>query len=320
MCEKILVTGGSGFIGTNLIEKFAAKGYNIKNIDFKEPINKKHKKFWENIDITNLSEFKFSVDSFNPDYIIHLASRTDLDGLSLNDYQTNITGVENLMKITQDLSSLKKILITSSMLVCPADYNPKDQFDYRPTTIYGESKVLTENKVWSNPPKCDWSIIRPTSIWGPWFGRPYKTFFQLILDKKYFHIGNRSCTKTYGYVGNTVYQIEKILFSNTLDKNNKVFYLGDYESINIEDWANQIAKKLGYTIRKMPYFSIKLAAFFGDFLKYFKVNFPMNTFRLKNMTTNNIVNLSSTKLIAPNLPFDRTYGIKETLEYINSDK
>ena len=206
------------------------------------------------------------------------------------------------------------------MLVCRANYKPLNQTDYCPTTIYGESKVVTENYVWKNQPLCDWAILRPTSIWGPWFGRPYKTFFQLILDKKYFHIGNRSCTKTYGYVGNTVYQIEKILFSTTLDKNNKVFYLGDYESINIEDWANQIAKKVGYTIRKMPYFSIKLAAFFGDFLKYFKVNFPMNTFRLKNMTTNNIVNLSSTKLIAPNLPFDRTYGIKETLEYINLDK
>lgn len=314
--KKIIITGASGFIGTNLLEKFVKDGFDVLNIDFKKPRNKKLAKYWRNIDITNLQEFRAVVESFNPDYIIHLAARTDLGGESLNDYTANTIGVENLMKITKNLLSLKKILIASSMLVCRADYKPKDQFDFTPTTVYGESKVLTESEVWLSPPECDWSILRPTSIWGPWFDIPYKTFFDMILEKKYFHIGNRSCTKTYGYVENTIYQIEKILFKNTKGDVNKVYYLGDYKSTNIEVWANQIANELGYSIKKVPYLLMKLIAFIGDFLKILKINFPMNSFRLKNMTTNNIIDLSNTRKIAPDLPFESTSAIKRTLEWL----
>lgn len=316
--EKILITGASGFIGTNLLNKFIDDKFIVLNIDFKEPRNKDHIKYWRDVDITNLHEFKVEVDSFNPDYIVHLAARTDLDGQSLNDYAANTVGIENLIKISKNLISLKKILITSSMLVCKADYKPKDQFDYSPTTIYGESKVLTEKKVWENPPSCDWAIMRPTSIWGDWFDIPYKTFFDMILEKTYFHIGNRSCTKTYGYVGNSIYQIEKILFNNTKDNLVKVYYLGDYVPINIEVWANQIANEVGYSIKKIPYFLIKLVAFGGDLLRFLKIQFPMTSFRLKNMTTNNIIDLSNTKKIAPNLPFERTVAIRRTLDWLNS--
>jgi len=317
--EKIIITGASGFIGTNLLDKFVKDGFDVMNIDIKSPRNKKLIKYWENVDITNLDEFRKVVESFNPDYVVHLAARTDLDGESLNDYTANTVGVENLMKITKKLPSLKKVLITSSMLVCRAGYKPKDQFDFTPTTVYGESKVLTENMVWLTPPTCDWAILRPTSIWGPWFNIPYKTFFDMILEKKYFHIGNRSCTKTYGYVKNTIYQIETILFKNTKEDVNKVFYLGDYEPNNIEVWANQIGSELGYSIKKIPYFLIQLAALTGNFLKVFKINFPMTSFRLKNMTTDNIIDMSKTKNIAPDLPFDRVTAIKTTLKWLKQN-
>ena len=318
--DKVLITGGSGFIGTNLLEKFIKDGYDVLNIDFREPKKKNHIKYWKNIDITNLMLFKQCVEDFAPKYIVHLAARTDLDGTSLKDYGSNIKGVENLMKIAKDLISLKKILITSSMLVCKAGYKPLDQLDYCPTTIYGESKVDTEKIVWSNTPLCDWAILRPTSIWGPWFEIPYKTFFDMILNKKYFHIGNRSCTKTYGYVENSTYQIGKILFSETKDSSKKVFYLGDYEPINIEIWANQIANELNFSIKRIPFFLIKLAASSGDFLKIVKINFPITSFRLKNMTTNNVIDLSNTKTIAPDLPFSRASGIKKTLNWLKARK
>ena len=221
--KKIIITGASGFIGSNLLEKFISEGSEVLNIDFRKPRNKKLTKFWRNIDITNLQEFRSVVEDFDPNYIVHLAARTDLGGQSLNDYAANTIGVENLMNITKKLPSLKKILITSSMLVCRAGYKPKDQFDFTPTTIYGESKVITENNVWLNKPLCDWAILRPTSIWGPGFDIPYKTFFDMVIEKKYFHIGNRGSTKTYGYIENTIYQIEKILFKDTKENVNKAY-------------------------------------------------------------------------------------------------
>tara|TARA_R110002051_G_scaffold238375_2_gene299126 strand:+ start:18148 stop:19107 length:960 start_codon:yes stop_codon:yes gene_type:complete len=318
--EKILITGASGFIGTNLIEKFKQDGFDVLNLDVKKPRNKDYIKYWKKIDITDLLGFKEVVVSFNPDYIVHLAARTDLDGKSLEDYKANTIGVDNLMKVSKEISSLKKILITSSMLVCKTGYKPKDQFDYSPTTIYGESKVLTEKNVWSSPPSCDWAILRPTSIWGPWFDIPYKTFFDMILAKKYYHIGNKGCTKTYGYVENAIFQIKKILFSDTNDELNKVFYLGDYNPINIEIWGNEIAKELGYSIKKIPFFILKLVAIFGDFLKLLKINFPMTSFRLKNMTTDNIVDLQNTKKIAANLPYERKNAIKKTLIWLKLNK
>lgn len=317
MMKKILISGGSGFIGTNLLEKFLKDGYDVLNIDYKEPKTKKHIKYWKNIDITNLSLFKQSVENFAPIFIVHLAARTDLDGSSLEDYNANTLGVENLMKIAKDLTSLRKIIITSSMLVCHTEYNPSDQLDYAPTTIYGESKVQTEINVWKNTPNCDWAIIRPTSIWGPWFGVPYRNFFEMIIAKKYVHIGDSGCTKTYGYIGNAVYQIEQILFSETISDKKKVFYIGDYQPTNIEEWANEIALLLGTKIKKVPYFFVKIMAIVGDVLKLLKINFPMTSFRLKNMTTNNKIDLMDTKKIAPKLPFSRLEGVKATLNWIN---
>ncbi|GGF08211.1 NAD-dependent epimerase/dehydratase family protein [Flavobacterium limi] len=315
--NKILVTGGSGFIGTNLIEALVLDGYVVLNIDVKEPPQKKFSKYWEKVDINSFDALKNAIDVFNPNYIIHLAARTDLNGLELKDYDLNILGVENILKIANKLNSLKKIIITSSMLVCHGGYYPKNQFDFKPTTIYGESKVITEKIVWENKPSCDWAIIRPTSIWGPWFGIPYRHFFDMIISKKYFHIGNKGCTKTYGYVGNAVYQIKQILFSETKNESKKVFYIGDDPAINIEEWANEISAELGNKIFKMPYFLIKCAALFGDFLKLFNFGFPLNSFRLNNMTTDNVLDLTNTYEIAPNLPYTRKHGIENTLKWLS---
>lgn len=317
---KIVVTGGSGFIGTNLIDKLILEGFEIINLDINKPLKKEMLNCWRNVDINDFDKFKEIVDQFCPNYIVHLAARTDLEGKILDDYKTNILGVENLMKIAKELPSLKKLIITSSMLVCSGGYYPKNQFDYKPSTIYGESKVLTEKIVWSNKLLCDWAIVRPTSIWGPWFSIPYKNFFDMIISKKYYHVGNRGCTKTYGYVGNSVYQIIRILFSDTLDEINKVYYLGDNPATNIEEWGNEIATELGHKIARMPYPLIKGAAFFGDFLKFFGFNFPMNSFRLHNMTTDNIVDLDKTYVFAQVLPYSRKEGVKETLKWIEKNK
>ena len=142
----------------------------------------------------------------------------------------------------------------------------------------------------------------------------------MIIDKKYFHIGNKGCTKTYGYIKNAIYQIEQILFTNTIYDTNRVYYIGDYEETNIEVWANQIGLELGFSIKKLPYFLIKFLAFIGDLLMMININFPMTSFRLKNMTTNNIVDLTNTKKIVPNLPSNRKNSIKETIFWLKNQK
>lgn len=313
---KVLVTGGSGFIGINLIKYFLQrKDIELLNIDIKLSPLVEINNITEICDICDKHKLLTIISKFNPDYIVHLAARTDLDGKTLEDYSANTIGVRNLVEIALTLPNLKKILITSSMLVCKAGYQPVSQEDYCPTTLYGQSKVLTEQITRKADLKCDWVFLRPTSIWGPWFNVPYRNFFDMIKARRYFHIGHNSCTKTYGFVGNAVYQIIAILFSDTTDNPNKVYYLGD-EPTNIEEWANEIATFESIHIPRLPFVIFRFAALFGDLLKFIGIKFPMTSFRLHNMTTDNIINLSNTDLIAPLRPYSRIEGIEQTLDWL----
>ena len=133
-------------------------------------------------------------------------------------------------------------------------------------------------------------------------------------------MGKRACKKTYGYIDNTVYQILSILHAPKDKVVRKVFYLGDYKPYDITEWANEIAAWGGFKIPKIPYFLFVLAGWIGDILKFVGITFPMTSFRLKNMTTNNVHDLSMIQEIAPNLPVTRQIGNQKTIEWINSQK
>ncbi len=289
---KVLVTGGSGFIGTNMLSILIEKGFDVVNCDIKKPKLEAHLKFWIKVDICNKSEISALIHKENPDYIIHLAARTDLnEKKSLEGYKVNIDGVRNIMDVAANSKSVKRIIIASSMLVCKLGYTPSGFEDYAPDCLYGESKVQTEKIV--KEYNIDWLIVRPTSIWGPWFGEPYKNFFELVVKGFYFNIpAKNASTKTYGYVENTCMQIFNLLISEDSSLKNNYFYLGDIEPINITDWAVRIRRLNNQSgVITLPKWSLLFAAKIGDFLKlklgFYK--FPMNSFRYNNMTTNNII-------------------------------
>ena len=289
---KVLVTGGSGFIGTNMISLLVEQGFDVVNYDIRKPTLDSHLKFWFEVDICDKSKIAISIEKDNPDYIIHLAARTDLNEKSnLDGYKANIDGVRNIMDSAGSLIELKRIIVASSMLVCQLGYTPSGFDDYAPNSLYGESKVHTEKIV--KEYSFDWIIVRPTSIWGPWFGEPYKNFFDLVIKGLYFNIPVKyASTKTYGYVENTCIQIFNLLITEDLSVKHNYFYLGDIEPINIADWAIRI-RRLNNQSKPitMPKWLLKLAAKVGDILKLkFQIHkFPMNSFRYKNMTSNNII-------------------------------
>lgn len=317
--KKIIVTGGSGFIGSNLINQLLKKGCQIVQIDLKTTNNPTINNLLYYADINDFEKIIPIFRSFEPDMVVHLAARTDLDGKNIDSYSTNTTGTLNIIEACKATTSVKRVIFTSSMLVCKPGYIPKHQTDYAPSTVYGESKVLMEKIIRKENPKFEWSIIRPTSIWGPGFGVPYRNFFDMIIKKHYFHIGTKVCTKTYGYIGNVVHQIDSILNAPSEEIQGQVFYLGDYEPTNIKTWAEEIGSELGIKIKTIPYPLIKVAALGGDILKQVGIHFPMTSFRLKNMTTDNIVDLSNTKKLASNLPFTRKEGVKKTLEWLKQN-
>lgn len=317
MKEKIIVTGGSGFIGTNLISFLInLNKYEIINLDIVEPKIKSHKLFWKNIDLREKKALEAVISDFQPTYVIHLGARTDLNGTSLSDYSANTIGISNLLDALEQITSLKRAIFASSMYVCEPGYIPKDFEDYAPHTLYGESKVETEKRIKNRNPQYTWTIIRPTSIWGPWFGEPYDKFFRIVLNHMYFHMGKRACKKTYGYIDNFIYQIMSILTAPEKNVMKKVFYLGDYTPYDITEWANEIAQYANIRIPQVPYFCFVIMGWLGDLLKKIGVAFPMTSFRLHNMTTDNVHNLNPIKEIAPNLPVTRKQGTQITIDWI----
>lgn len=315
--NRIVVIGGSGFIGTNLFHHLLKeKEYTLLNIDIHQPKIGGHKHLWKQVDICDANLLKKTIQEFRPDYVIHLAARTDLRGNELKDYDANIVGVSNLLDALEEIPNLKRAVFASSMYVCEPGYMPKDFDDYAPHTLYGESKVETEKIIKERNPHYTWSIIRPTSIWGPWFGEPYDKFFRIVLNRMYFHMGKRACKKTYGYIDNAIYQIMSILQAPEEKVMRRVFYLGDYEPYDITEWADEIAECAGIKIPNIPYFLFVMTGWFGDFLKLFGISFPMTSFRLKNMTTNNVHDLEPIKELAPNLPTSRQEGNVKTINWI----
>lgn len=321
--KKILVTGGSGFIGTNLIEELSFNNYDILNLDIQKPKIYEHTVNWKYCDINDYINLSNLINQFEPELVVHLAAVTDLnESKNISYYDTNIGGVKNLIKSLEKVNSLERVIFTSSMFVCKNGYNPKSDLDYCPDTLYGESKVKTEEIIREKSSSFNykWCIIRPTSIWGPWFDVPYLNFFNILLNGNYFHPGNKSCTKTYGYVSNTVYQIISLLNARSHDFSNKTYYLGDYPPTNIEEWANEIGQSVGIRIKKAPYFLFKLLALIGDMLNIIGISFPMTAFRLRNMTTDNEKNVASIHKIAPNIPYTRKEGIDKTIKWIDNYK
>lgn len=316
---RILITGGSGFIGSNMLDHFLKCGMNnLLSIDIKDPLKPQHFSFYKKCDILDLESLNNCFFEFKPDYIIHLAAKADLKGNNLDYYKVNTTGVENVLNASAIIPNLKKIIFTSTMLVCKAGYIPQGNLDYCPPNLYGQSKQIGEQIVREQSPKgYNWVIVRPSSIWGPGFGPTYRTFFEFIQNNKYYNFSGKMSTKTYGYIDNVTFQIEKLLFSDL--SNFGTFYLGDYDPYNIKEWSVEIADNLNKKIRTVPSILIYFLAIIGDMLSLFHVKFPMTTFRYKNMVTSNILPMENIKSIIPDLPVGRKAANIKTILWMREN-
>jgi nucleoside-diphosphate-sugar epimerase len=318
--SRIFVTGGSGFIGTNLIQSLIAGGNRVVNYDIKSPRNVIHSSVWIRGDVLELDTLVKEIGKFNPEYFVHLAARTDLNGINVAEYPANTDGVLNIVNATGKCDSLKRVLFASSRLVCKIGYSPKADDDYCPSTFYGESKVIGETIVrkyaYKNP--CIWTILRPTSIWGPWFDTPYKEFFMSILRRQYIHPIGRHIKKSFGYVGNSVYMIEKLLFCDPLLVDKKTLYLADYPPIEVKQWADLIASKSGRPKPlELPEVILNIIALLGDLFK--KAGWkspPLTSFRLNNLLTDMVYDTKELEHICGELLYSVDEGVQETLNWL----
>lgn len=312
---RVLVTGGSGFIGTNLVEALMGEGYDVLSIDKVLPRLDSHIKCFHQGDVCDETFLKEILKSFDPNYILHLAAMTGMDSLEPSDFKENYVSAKLLCRFSGLSPSLKKIIFTSSLLVCRNGYIPASNLDYCPPNGYGHSKALSEIVVRESNISVAWDIVRPTSIWGPWFSGGYLSFFNLVSKGLFFNVAGEKIMKPTSFVGNTCFMITKIMKSNS---SGQVYYLADYPQGSVQDWANQIHKafeKKG-NITTVPLVLLKTIARFGDILNGIGIPFPLFSTRLKNMLISQDYPVENTLSIVGDLPYSRKQGIKETVSWI----
>lgn len=318
--SRILITGGSGFIGTNAVQSCMERGaVNIVSADVVPPKLAEHNSVWRKVDITERRAVGELFDEVQPTHLVHLGARTDLHGRSLNDYAANLQGVQNVADAAAQSRTLEASIFASSRMVCEISYIPNGDDDYCPPNFYGQSKVEGELIVRGADLGHRWTIVRPTSIWGPHFGVPYRDFFVSVLAGRYVHPRGEKIEKSFGYVGNTVHQILRLLFEPRTQVHGKTLYLADYEPLDVLDFAQEICAYSGRRrVRTVPVTLLRAAALLGDGFQRARImkDAPLTSFRLRNLRTRMVYDLSELAAAVGPLPYTRTEGVQETLNYL----
>lgn len=309
-------------MGTNIIAYFTELGWNVTNFDNCKPRNGEQFTHWEEVDLLDRANLVSRTKEIAPSVFLHFGGRTDLDEKeTLAGYAQNIEGVRNVIEAIRQTPSIQRAIFASSQLVCRVGYTPMNEFDYHPNTMYGRSKVLFERIIHSAEDlNFIWTIVRPTSLWGPWFGVPFYELFQLIRKNRYFHIKGVNPVKQWGFVGNTIYQLSRILEAPPDAVHAKTYYLADYSPVGLHEFTNQVQRRFGVKpIREIPDRLMKCAASLGDIAKVcgWKIP-PMTSFRYQNIVTPDTHDLSGLNNVTGPLPFTNEAGIDLTVNWLST--
>ncbi|HRO39902.1 MAG TPA: NAD(P)-dependent oxidoreductase [Flavobacteriales bacterium] len=317
---RLLVTGGSGFIGTNLVQSALDQGWEVLNLDWNPPLKAAHRPWWREWNIMDRSATDRWIAEFRPTHLVHLAARTDTDVQDdLDAYRQNHEGTALLLESIKAADGLQRVIITSTQFVCEAGYQPKDDLDFKPFTLYGETKRRCEMAVRQADLPCTWSIIRPTTIWGPWSLRYRDVLFKVMRKGLYFHPGKGRVIRSYGYVGNVVWQIGRLLEVPDAEVHGKVFYVGD-PPLDLRQWVEAISQALvGKPVRYIPTWIVKSMAMCGDVLKVVQLPFPITSGRFRSMTTDYITPMDRTEAALGKAPWTLEQGARAMVDWYDNE-
>jgi len=182
---KFLITGGAGFIGSDLVRKLG-KYKNIKVIVIDKLTYagdiKRIEKVLENIsfyqeDITNYDGLNIIFEKERPDIVVHYAAETHVDRSILNPdifFQTNVIGTLNLLKLSQKFNIEKFIHISTDEVYGELLLNSKEKFTeetpLKPNSPYSASKASADMLVraFIKTYRLPAIIIRASNNYGPW--------------------------------------------------------------------------------------------------------------------------------------------------------
>lgn len=172
---KVLITGGYGFIGSHVAERFHQEGFEVIIIDNltsgkKENVNFKHKGYILSVEDTTCREiFK----SHKIDVVVHLAAQVSVaDSLSdpVSDAQTNVVGLVNMLNLAAAYQVKKFIYASSAAVYGEQSTLPvTEQAECSPISPYGISKLSGELycKKWEELYELDILGFRFSNVYGP---------------------------------------------------------------------------------------------------------------------------------------------------------
>jgi len=215
--KKIVVTGGLGFIGSNLVKFLIAKKYFVINIDKctysaskynTKDIKTKNYRFYK-LDINDKKKISKIFNKYKPDAVFNLAAETHVDrsiDSPKNFIKSNILGIFNLLEVIRSYNKKKKKikLIHISTDEVYGDINNNkvrsdEKYPYKPSSPYSASKASADHLVNSyiRTYKLNAIISNCCNNYGP------GQFPEKLIPKIIFNIITNREIPVYGYGKNS---------------------------------------------------------------------------------------------------------------------
>lgn len=312
---KITLIGGSGFVGTRLID-LLRHDYQLRNID------KRQSHFFQDITVIGDVRDKDKVVELleGTDVVVLLAAehRDDVSPVSLY-YDVNVGGMRNVLA-AMEANGIKRIVFTSSVAVYglnkknPDEEHPKDPFNH-----YGKSKWQAEEVLqeWYKG-HGDWNIniLRPTVIFGERNrGNVYNLLHQ-ISSGKFLMVGDGNNKKSMAYVGNIVAFIRFLIEEQRSGYH--VYNYIDKPDMTMNELVGHVSKVLKKHIpaTHFPYWLGMLGGYGFDFLAWLtRRKLTISSVRVKKFCATTKFNADKVRASGFKAPFTLGEGLARTLEF-----
>lgn len=258
---KVLVTGGAGAIGLNLIERMLESGVGsvmvIDNLSsgYKNYLPNDERIIFIKADIGEIESYRKQMEEFKPNYVFHLAAhfanQNSVDH-PFKDVQANIIGTMNLLEICKENDRLKKFVYTSSSCVYGSSaFMAEKDYIYPHETPYAINKYTAELyvKYYASMYKIPSVSIRVFNTYGPY--EPHGAYRNVIPNfivraikgDPLFITGDGTETRDFTFVGNTTQLLTLAALSSIND--GEIFNGGTGKLTQIINLAKMIIEYTG---------------------------------------------------------------------------
>lgn len=306
-----LITGGSGFIGTHLIEYLLkeVRFSKIYVLDKRKPVIACNGVEYINCDINS----SVSIEKLNNcDTCYHLAALCKEPGYKWDEYfATNYTGTKNVCDLAERID-IKNIIFTSTMMVFRSgELRNNEEALTAPDTAYGMSKLLAELtlKEWlAKSTERRLRIVRPGVVFGRGESANYTRLYNALKKHRFAYMGRKETVKGSIYVKDLVRFLEYV----TDDHFDRTTYNLVYPTaLTIEEICKAMVEvfKFNKRIPVVPYKLALLGGYLFEFLSKLGLKTNIHHRRIQKLYYSTDISADR----AMESGFNLKYSLKEAL-------